>query len=60
MYERALGNERMLVVCNFCDHEVAFETPARYVGCNRVAANYSQSADGTLRPFECFALLRTS
>jgi oligo-1,6-glucosidase len=60
VYERRLGDERMLVACNFCDREVAFETPAQYVGCRRLAANYATPAEGSLRPFECFALLRTS
>ena len=59
VYERRLGDERMLVVCNFTEREVAFETPSRYVGGRRLAANYSEPAEGALRPFECLALLCT-
>ena len=58
VYERALGEERMLVVCNFCDHDVAFEVPAGYEGAERVGENYTElGAEGVLRPYECYALL---
>ena len=60
VYERRLGDERMLVVCNFSKREVVFETPSRYVGSRRLANNYSEPAESVLRPFECFALLCTS
>ena len=56
VYERRLGEERMLVICNFCDREVPFETPARYAGGTRMAHNYAKPCEGVLRPFECFAI----
>ena len=58
VYERALGDERMLVACNFSDHDVAFDVPAGYEGAERLAENYAEPGPaGTLRPYECFALL---
>lgn len=56
VYERALGEQRMLVACNFCDHDVPFEVPAAYLGAERVAQNYDDAAEGVLRPYECYAL----
>ena len=61
VYERALGDERMLVACNFCDHDVPFEVPASYEGAERLAQNYDTAGkEGILRPYECFALLIAS
>ncbi|MBR1829303.1 MAG: alpha-glucosidase C-terminal domain-containing protein, partial [Atopobiaceae bacterium] len=58
VYERELGDERMLVVCNFCDHDVPFEVPEAYAGAQRLAQNYDTAGkEGALRPYECFALL---
>ena len=58
VYERELGDQRMLVACNFCDHEVAFDVPEGYEGARRVAENYAELGPaGTLRPYECYALL---
>ena len=60
VYERWLGDERMLVVCNFCDHEVAYAIPEAYAGATRVeaACNYDDSPiPGIVRPYEAFALL---
>ena len=59
VYERWLGDERMLVVCNFTDHEVAYQVPEAYAGAARVAeaSNYADAAEGTVRPYEAFALL---
>ena len=61
VYERELGDERMLVACNFCDHDVPFEVPASYEGAERLAQNYDTAGkEGILRPYECFALLIAS
>lgn len=58
VYERALGEERLLVVCNFCDHDVAWEVPGEYRSAKRlrVACNYDDAAPGVVRPYESFAL----
>ncbi len=60
VYERLLGDERMLVACNFCDREVAFDLPAGYEDARLVdaASNYAQPGEpGVLRPYESLALL---
>jgi len=60
VYERELDGERMLVVCNFCDHDVAYTVPAEYANAELVAeaCNYDDAPTaGTLRPYEAFALL---
>ncbi|MBR2684205.1 MAG: alpha-glucosidase C-terminal domain-containing protein, partial [Atopobiaceae bacterium] len=60
VYERLLGDKRMLVACNFCDHEVAFDLPATYENAKPVdaATNYAQPGEpGVLRPYESRALL---
>lgn len=60
VYERVLGEQRMLVVCNFCDHEVPYQVPDEYVGAKQVAeaANYDTApVAGIVRPYESFALL---
>ncbi|MDI9590746.1 MAG: alpha-glucosidase [Acidobacteriota bacterium] len=59
VYERVLSDERMLVVCSFCDHELPYRVPAGYAGAEpvRAACNYTDVADGIVRPYEAFALL---
>ncbi|MBQ9005423.1 MAG: alpha-glucosidase, partial [Atopobiaceae bacterium] len=58
VYERELGEEHMLVACNFCDHEVPLTVPSGYEGAERLAENYDTvGEEGVLRPYECFALL---
>ena len=59
VYERARGDERLLVVCNFCDHDVAWEVPAEYRDAKRlrVACNYADATPGVVRPYESFALI---
>jgi oligo-1,6-glucosidase len=57
VYERELADERMLVACNFCDHEVPFDVPQGFEDARRVAANYDEPAEGVLRPFEGYALM---
>ena len=60
VYERWLGKERMLVVCNFTDHEVAWQVPEEYGMATLVeaACNYADAPQaGIVRPYEAFALL---
>ena len=60
VYERALGEERLLVVCNFCDHEVSYEVPEAYANAARVdaACNYEDvGVPGVVRPYEAYALM---
>ena len=60
VYERALGDKRLLVTCNFCDHDVAWELPRAYDRAERVAAacTYGDLPTGTLRPYEALVLKR--
>ena len=61
VYERWLGDNRMLVVCNFTDHDVTWQVPGEYAEAVRVeaACNYGEpGAPGVVRPYEAFALLR--
>ena len=60
VYERELDGQRMLVVCNFTDHEVAWQVPQEYAGAELVdaACNYEDApVAGKVRPYEAFALL---
>jgi oligo-1,6-glucosidase len=60
VYERFLDDQRMIVVCNFCDHDVAYAVPEEYEGAVRVeaACNYDDApTQGVVRPYEAFALL---
>ena len=45
VYERELDGQRMLVVCNFTDHEVAWQVPQEYAGAELVdaACNYEDA-----------------
>ncbi len=59
VYERVLGNERMLVACNFSDHDVLWQLPEEYRSAERIpeACNYDAPEPGTLRPYESMAVL---
>ena len=60
VYERELDGQRMLVVCNFSDHEVAWQVPQSYAGASRVeaACTYDEPGEpGVVRPYEALALL---
>lgn len=58
VFERALDDERLLVVCNFCDHEVCYQLPEGYEAGRRLpeASNYPDAAAGVVRPYESFAV----
>ena len=60
VYERELDGQRMLVVCNFCDHDVAYQVPEEYgtAALVEVACNYADAPRaGVVRPYEAYALL---
>ena len=53
VYTRTLGDESLLVVCNFSEDEQAYDIPAEYRGADILIANYSDAAPaGKLRPWE--------
>ena len=54
-YTRTLGEEKLLVVCNFYEPEVSFELPEEFAGGTCLISNYpevSLKAEMTLRPYE--------
>ena len=56
-YERILGDERMLVACNFTDKEVEcclFDAVSQG---KELISNYKQHKKGILRPYEARVLL---
>lgn len=58
-YTRTLGEEKLLVVCNFYEPEVSFELPEEFVGGTCLISNYpevSLKAEMTLRPYEAFVI----
>ena len=53
VYTRTLGNESLLVVCNFSEQELAYDIPAEYKDTEILIANYPEPASaGILRPWE--------
>lgn len=57
-YQRTLGKEKLLVVCNFTDQETAFTLPEEFAGGRYLIANYKNPGkEGVLRPYEAFAVL---
>ena len=53
VYTRTLGDESLLVVCNFSEDEQAYDIPAEYRGADILIANYPDAApSGKLRPWE--------
>ena len=58
-YTRTLGEEKLLVVCNFYEPEVSFELPEEFIGGTCLISNYpevSLKAEMTLRPYEAFVI----
>ena len=54
-YTRTLGEEKLLVVCNFTDGEVPFEAPGEFAVGEILIGNYADAAVKermTLRPYE--------
>lgn len=59
VYTRTMDNEKLLVVCNFCDHEAAFTIPDEFVGASCLISNMENTYDKasiTLKPYEAFVL----
>lgn len=59
VYTRTMDNEKLLVVCSFCDHETKFTIPAEFVGTSCLISNIENvydKAEMTLRPYEAFVL----
>ena len=53
IYTRTLGNESLLVVCNFSEREQAYAVPEEYLGAEILIANYPGAAPaGIVRPWE--------
>lgn len=58
-YTRTLGNEKLLVVCNFTENQTAFEVPEEFLGAETLISNYKRGAISkavTLKPYEAFVL----
>lgn len=59
VYTRALEQEKLLVVCSFCDHETDFTIPDEFVGMPCLISNMENRYDQpkmTLKPYEAFVL----
>ncbi len=59
MYERAYGDERILVICSFAGHDMKYRLPKAYKGkpLSMLLDNYPGNArKGQLRPYEVKAL----
>ena len=59
MYTRTLGEEKLLVVCNFSEKEVAVEIPEEFRKGSYLIANYPKGEikeQMTIRPYEAFVL----
>ena len=55
-YSRTLGNEKLLVVCNFTDKEISYQIPEEYRNGECLISNYVEQNSGVLRPYEAFVL----
>lgn len=61
VYTRQLDDEKLLVVCSFCDHAADFTIPADFVGAPCLISNVGNEYDKagmTLKPYEAFVLYR--
>ena len=60
-YTRTLEETKLLVVCNFCDHETTFAIPEEFQGAPCLIANKERSYEGaeiTLEAYEAFVLCK--
>lgn len=58
-YTRTLGEEKILVVCNFTAAEVSFDVPEEFTSGEILIGNYADASVGTqmtLRPYEAAAV----
>ncbi len=61
VYTRTLDEEKLLVVCSFCDHGTSFTVPDEFVGAPCLISNMENAygkAEMTLKPYEAFVLKR--
>lgn len=61
VYTRTLEQEKLLVVCSFCDHETHATIPAAFLGADCLISNRERTytdAELTLAPYEAFVLYR--
>ena len=61
VYTRTLDEEKLLVVCSFCDHGTSFTVPDEFVGAPCLISNMENAygkAEITLKPYEAFVLKR--
>ncbi len=59
VYTRTLEQEKLLVVCSFCDHETAFTIPDEFIGAACLISNRDGNYTGDeimLKPYEAFVL----
>ena len=59
VYTRTLDQEKLLVVCSFCDHETTFSIPNEFRGTSCLISNTGNAYAGnevTLQPYEAFVL----
>ncbi len=59
VYTRELNDEKLLVVCSFCDHEINFAVPAEFAGASCLISNTGDAygeTERTLKPYEAFVL----
>ena len=59
VYTRTLGDESLLVMCNFSEEAQAYSIPGEYREAETLIANYPDPAPAdTLRPWEAVVLRR--
>ncbi len=57
-YVRTLGDEKLLVVCNFSDGNVNFVVPEEFESGKKLIGNYDDDPDrGNVRPYEAYVIL---
>ena len=59
VYTRELNDEKLLVVCSFCDYETNFAVPAEFAGASCLISNTGDAygeTERTLKPYEAFVL----
>lgn len=59
VYTRTLKQEKLLVVCSFCDHETAFTIPSEFAEAACLISNMGNTYAGgevRLQPYEAFVL----
>ncbi len=62
VYTRTLEQEKLLVVCSFCDHETTFTIPEAFRGTSCLISNTGNvytDTEVTLQPYEAFVLHKT-